>query len=803
MLDKTHPKLPTPGDDNSYTFGEVHFNTDSGSMKHNVVLACLPYGATGKASAAAVAKDMERTFVSLKFGLMVGIAGGVWSENPDVRLGDIVVGITEDGRPGVIQYDHGKTIQDKELELKGTMNKAPRILSTAVSELQSNHLLSNTLYRSYLDNATIKKLAPRPQTDELYDMTYKHQSGVNCNDCDKSRIRLRSDRPDDEKQYPRIHYGVIASGDQVMRDAITAEKIRQKHKILCFEMEAAGLDAFKCLVIRGISDYADTHKNDQWHKYAAAAAVSYAKELLSVIAPTSVSALPTVENRNTVVAKLLPKIFVTDPRSDKRRLVDDKGEPARQSYEWIIQDGNFLDWRDNQDASILLLKGLPGKGKTMICIGLIDELQSHIKNVSTQSNLSFFFCQSLFNNLDSPISLLKGIIWLMIEQRPTLVECLARSVTSKGSEIFEGPNALHELWALFEDIVNTSADGVTYIVVDALDECDQGRLDILLRCIFKTADQQPRKVKWLLSSRPHQILSLLESGVFKVPTIDLEVNTAEVSNAVAVFIENKVEDLAVTKHYDKQLKNDMISILQEKAEDTFLWVSLVCKRLEAVSRHSARSVIAQFPKGLDPLYERMLSLLLDDEDEQQMLFCTSLIRSAILTWSPIHIKEIGKIAGLPREISDDHKAVQELLDRCGSFLKVSRDIVSFIHQSAREYLGRSGQRLLSEPQAEHSKIAMRCLEIMSGTLSDNMGALDLGSPVSEARTDSVDDVVARCGYSVCYWSNHFQHAGQNDSDGSLANIAEIEKFLQEPQLKYGPEDTLMGLLDLMTTDRKV
>jgi nucleoside phosphorylase len=294
MLDKLHPKLPTPGDDNAYTFGEVHFHDHSGSLVHNVVLACLPSGLTGKASAATVAKDMERTFVSLKFGLMIGIAGGVWSDKVDVRLGDIVVGMSEDGRPGVVQYDHGKTIQNKELELKGTMNKAPRLLLSAVSEIQGNHILSEALYRSYLDSPKIKELAPRPDIDELYNMSYVHQGGKTCFGCDKSRLRTRSDRPQNEGQYPTVHYGVIASGDQVMRDAVTAERIRQKHNTLCFEMEAAGLDAFKCLVIRGISDYADTHKNDDWHRYAAAAAVSYAKELLGVIAPTSVSALPTV-----------------------------------------------------------------------------------------------------------------------------------------------------------------------------------------------------------------------------------------------------------------------------------------------------------------------------------------------------------------------------------------------------------------------------------------------------------------------------------------------------------------------------
>jgi hypothetical protein len=49
-------------------------------------------------------------------------------------------------------------------------------------------------------------------------------------------------------------------------------------------MEAAGLmNNFPCIVIRGICDYADSHKNDRWQRYAAATAAAYAKELLAFV----------------------------------------------------------------------------------------------------------------------------------------------------------------------------------------------------------------------------------------------------------------------------------------------------------------------------------------------------------------------------------------------------------------------------------------------------------------------------------------------------------------------------------------
>src|SRR5207237_7017161 len=99
--------------------------------------------------------------------------------------------------------------------------------------------------------------------------------------CDVSKLRDRKTRSSDD---PVVHYGLIASGDQVMRHGATRDRLGQELDVLCFEMEAAGLvDKFPCLVIRGICDYADSHKNKRWQPYAAATAAAYAKELLSVI----------------------------------------------------------------------------------------------------------------------------------------------------------------------------------------------------------------------------------------------------------------------------------------------------------------------------------------------------------------------------------------------------------------------------------------------------------------------------------------------------------------------------------------
>jgi nucleoside phosphorylase len=281
MLDEIHDDLPTPPlDNNIYTLGKMG--------THKVVISCCPPGVYGTTSAAIVALQMMSAFQSIRFGLMVGIGGGVPSKQADIRLGDIVVSIPTAHHGGVIQYDYGKLVGEGDLQYAGTLNKPPRVLCTAVAELRMNHSSSNKQIPTYL-SAMVNRY-PRMSSfthqgqnqDYLFEAHYDHiSSNSTCDKCDKSRIVSRPIRNTEE---PEIHYGLIGSGNTVMKHGPTRDRLAHELGILCFEMEAAGLmDHFPCLVVRGICDYADSHKNKEWQKYAAATAAAYAKELLSVI----------------------------------------------------------------------------------------------------------------------------------------------------------------------------------------------------------------------------------------------------------------------------------------------------------------------------------------------------------------------------------------------------------------------------------------------------------------------------------------------------------------------------------------
>lgn len=289
MLDTKHEKLPqSPVDHNVYALGSI-----SG---HNIVIASLP--TTGNTSAATVVTQLRNTFKQIRFGLLVGIGGGVptQTDNGPIHLGDVVVSKPEQDHSGAIQYDHGKALEGH-FRRTGYLTPPPTVLLNAAQDLSTEQAIAeDDLVVPHLHKINTKRPAlrkykyPGSGQDNLYKSDYPHRTeGSSCCSCacDPSQ---RVDRNADEDQDNEIHEdrssrivvhrGTIAAGERVIKDGLLRDELANMHGALCFEMEAAGvMNDFPCLIIRGISDYADSHKNDGWHGYASATAAAYARQL--------------------------------------------------------------------------------------------------------------------------------------------------------------------------------------------------------------------------------------------------------------------------------------------------------------------------------------------------------------------------------------------------------------------------------------------------------------------------------------------------------------------------------------------
>ncbi len=295
MLDEEHERPidlfdKSARDTNIYKCGSI-----SG---HSVVIASLPAGVYGETSAATTATSMLHSFPNIRIGLMVGIGAAISGPDKkyDIRLGDVVVSQPDGRTGGVIQYDLKKAKAGGKQELKGSLNMPPEALLKALTSLQAQHDREPSKLTSFLRQMIekypqmAKAKSGKPsflyqgvEHDRLFKSDYSHAGGFNCRDCDlQQEIALEIRDSND----PEIYYGIIASGNTLVKDAATRDSILKDtgEDCLCLEMEAAGLmNNFPCLVIRGICDYADSHKNDRWQRYAAATSAAYAKEFLGVI----------------------------------------------------------------------------------------------------------------------------------------------------------------------------------------------------------------------------------------------------------------------------------------------------------------------------------------------------------------------------------------------------------------------------------------------------------------------------------------------------------------------------------------
>jgi nucleoside phosphorylase len=278
LFDQRHQNVTrVPGDNNQYALGEM--------AQHMVIATSLPAGEYGTNAAASVISDMMRSFLSIQFCLLVGIAGGAPSEDSDIRLGDVVVSLPTSTFPGVIQYDLGKEHEGADFEVTGVLQRPPRILTNAISKLRSDPDIGLDALSPYLTRI-VESLPAYGNPGQELDVLFRAACARRSCKPDCSHLEQRLPRLTTE---PRIHYGLVASGNRVVKDATLRDRLSRKYGVLCFEMEAAGvMNRADCLVIRGICDYSDAQKNKIWQNYAAAVAAAYTKLLLSAVAVVNV-----------------------------------------------------------------------------------------------------------------------------------------------------------------------------------------------------------------------------------------------------------------------------------------------------------------------------------------------------------------------------------------------------------------------------------------------------------------------------------------------------------------------------------
>ncbi|KAL4905922.1 hypothetical protein BDW74DRAFT_167565 [Aspergillus multicolor] len=296
LFDETYDRLgeyykKQPGDNNAYVYGRIG--------NHNVILCYMP--GMGNCSAASVALRLKISYRRVKVALVVGICGGAPYplSGGEIFLGDVIIS------DSIVQYNFGRQYPsgfEKKTDVKNTLRRPNQAIHAILASLQARRSRSDFQERLSWHLKTLQESLPdwqRPTTvdDILFEASYQHKSedsykaAVNSTcirlGCDLGRVCRR--RPSTENRGPRVHIGTVASADMVMKSGEHRDRLVKSDGVIGFETGGVGVwDMISCIIIKGVCDYADSHKTKAWQAYAAATGAATAKALLEYLPSNSV-----------------------------------------------------------------------------------------------------------------------------------------------------------------------------------------------------------------------------------------------------------------------------------------------------------------------------------------------------------------------------------------------------------------------------------------------------------------------------------------------------------------------------------
>jgi hypothetical protein len=438
---------------------------------------------------------------------------------------------------------------------------------------------------------------------------------------------------------------------------------------------------------------------------------------------------------------------------------------------------------------LLWIKGDPGRGKTMLVCGIIDEMS---REKDAAALLSYFFCQATDSRINNAVAVIRGLIYMLIEQQPTLISHVREKYDHAGKPLFEDANAWVTLSDILTSILQDPGLKGAFLIIDALDECVTDLPKLLSFIVRKSSISS--HIKWVVSSRNWPVIEeQIDSARHKM-RLCLELNPKSVSAAVGIYIKHKTLELTEQKKYDDRVRVAVLHHLVSNANDTFLWVALVCEHLKDIPRWKTLAKLKEFPPGLDLLYQRMLKQICKSDDAD---LCRQILAITSTVYRPITVMEIASFVEKFDDIANDHESLAEIIGLCGSFLSLREDTISFVHQSAKDFLVKeaSNDIFLSGTNNIHHTIFSRSLQVMSRTLRRDI--YNLSSPgISIDQVKPPDpDLLAAARYSCLYWVDHLLDCmTKGNTMNDLKDGGSVYSFLCQSSLYWLEALSLMKSL---------
>ncbi|KAH6964800.1 hypothetical protein EDB82DRAFT_466623 [Fusarium venenatum] len=471
--------------------------------------------------------------------------------------------------------------------------------------------------------------------------------------------------------------------------------------------------------------------------------------------------------------QFLSQLHDTDPAAGKKAIETLKGGIVRKAHDLVFEQSNFETLQQNSSPGIMWTTGNAGSGKTMFLCGIVDRLLEKPEC----GVVSYFFCRADHPQTRTVKAVLRGLLWLICTQSWAITRRLRVEYEHKMQSLteFDDTVAFVNLEDMLGKALNAPSMSRAVIIVDAIDECDERSIRMILKTIGQLSQKHP--AQWIMSTRTSEIYrSFLP---IDAPTTYLELNKTVISKAVAAFVAYSVGTLSERNGYDHEIKRYVEETLCSKAGDTFLWVALVCLELGDLgsgTRHVKR-ILDEVPQGLTQLYERIHDKAMKSVDG---VVCKEILRLVCFTYRPLALDElqtlVPSLEGMP---SGDLRGV---VSNCGSFFSLQgheNDLViaTFVHESAREYLIMTAENELSPDGItdQHQLVLHKSLSNMKALTRNIYQLPSLGTAIDEVSRPEPDPLSPLC-YSGHHWLDHANHILQQGNWQASDNRV-IEGFI--------------------------
>ena len=489
------------------------------------------------------------------------------------------------------------------------------------------------------------------------------------------------------------------------------------------------------------------------------------------------------------------KCFRSFYQGNYQSFMDRNPDRVADTCEWFLRHPQYLDWRKKESSSLLWVSADPGCGKSVLAKFLVEHLRETKSEKGRPELVCHFFFKDDNDEQRSAVLALRALLHQIFVHDKALLRHAFKAFEAKGQSIFDD---FDSLWTILSELASDPEATNLLLVLDALDECEVAQAN-LLRSLDKFYSQRNLSVKpflkIILLSRPENIIK----ASFRRNLATIRLRGEDEADAINKDVERvvcrQIQELGV-----KEMPADLLAVLQEtlveRADRTFLWTTLIIDLLkdaamEGATRNEYRKILEN--RSIDSVYEHLLAKSTNVDRSKQLL---QIVLAAV---RPLTLDELNVASAVNmrqrsfKELEADlvHPVENHVKAVCGHFIRIIRNEVYLVHQTAREFLLR---------QQELDSLAYDSAWYHSLTLEDCNDALHR-SCVSYlflkavAEDEDVNSTWCFLDYAFEYWAKHYRDMDLIDTDHDLMDGV-FNIGLEMSQLCYSGQFSLAHRLVL-------